>query len=291
MDIRNLNAGLAALLGVVVIGCSATVPTPGGEQKSGHPDEVGGKKAELRKAPALAKNIKNTIGMDLVLIPNGKFTMGWPKADLRLGENDDRDEHEVEITKAFYLGKYEVTKGEFAAFVRATSWANAGTGATDRHPVENVNCEDALAFCKWLSQLEGQKYRLPTEAEWEYSCHAGSNKRFCFGDNEDHELDQYAWYHGTDPEHKTHAVGQKKPNAWGLYDMHGNVWEWCQDRYSADYYKKSPRQDPQGPAAGIERVMRGGSCFNEANYCSAIFRNSVPSRRDFAIGFRVVCMP
>ena len=121
-----------------------------------------------------------------------------------------------------------------------------GFEQTDEHPVVNVSWNDALAFCRWLSKKEGKICRLPTEAEWEYACRAGSTTRYCFGDDAS-DLGEYAWY-GANSDRKTHPVGTKKPNAWGLYDMHGNAWEWCADGYDAEYYEKSPTDDPTGPA-------------------------------------------
>jgi formylglycine-generating enzyme required for sulfatase activity len=263
------------------------------------PDKDDTKKAKPAKAPAPApKEVENSIRMKLVLIPKGKFTMGSPAGEEdRLG---DEDEHEVEITRPFYLGKYEVTKGEFAEFVRDKgyktepekdgsrfTWRNA---QTDRHPVVYVSWNDAVAFCNWLGEREGNRYRLPTEAEWEYSCRAGTKTRFHSGDDEA-SLKKVANYFGNSGS-AARPVGSLEPNAFGLYDMHGNVWEWCQDWYGKDYYKESRKEDPEGPDAGASRVMRGGSCCCEPRHCRAASRNcSAPSRRYVDIGFRVVCVP
>ena len=134
-------------------------------------------------------------------------------------------------------------------------------------PVERVSWKAAVSFCTKLSafpeeQAAGRTYRLPTEAEWEYACRAGSTTDFCFGDAE-WGLDDYAWYEDNS-DHRTHPVGQKRPNAWGLYDMHGNVWEWCADWHDEAYYEASPVDDPQGPATGVDRVGRGGSWSESA---------------------------
>jgi formylglycine-generating enzyme required for sulfatase activity len=255
---------------------------------------------EKEKPPApLAKQITNSTGMKLVLIPPGKFIMGSPRTEIgRRHDIDDEHAHEVEITKPFYLGQYEVKVGEFTAFVTATgyrtegekardgngTWRNPGFTQTPRHPVVGVTWNDALSFCEWLSEQEGKTYRLPTEAEWEYSCRAGAQTRFSSG-NDEASLKKVAHYVGSRPQ-------TVQPNAFALYDMHGNVWEWCQDWYDKDYYRNSPKLDPQGPVTGTFRVMRGGSYYNEARHCRAAYRDCHPaSRRTNAVGFRVVCVP
>jgi formylglycine-generating enzyme required for sulfatase activity len=269
---------------------------------------------EEEKAPILlAKEITNSIHMKLVLVPAGKFVMGSPRTEV--GRLENESPHEVEITKPFYLGQYEVKVGEFAAFVaaldyktdaekvgskggrgwdakrkawvqkRGYNWWQNGLDQTGRHPVVNVSWNDAVAFCQWLSAKEGKTYRLPTEAEWEYSCRAGTTTRFHSGEEED-TLKTVAHY-------AKHKPGTPEANAWGLYDMHGNVWEWCQDWYDKDYYKTCPKQDPQGPVGGVVRVLRGGSFAEEAERCRAAYRSCVIASWDcsFDIGFRVVCEP
>src|SRR5262249_51384102 len=136
-----------------------------------------------------------------------------------------------------------------------TNWLNPGCAQNDEHPVVCVSWDDAVAFCNWLSNQEGTKYRLPTEAEWECSCRAGSKDRWCFGDNGG-ELLNYARIRSNSQFHPWPVAGLKE-NAWGLHDMHGNVWEWCQDKYDPNYYKTSPRKDPPGPSTGRGRVIRG----------------------------------
>src|SRR5262249_37756723 len=135
------------------------------------------------------------------------------------------------------------------------NWRNPGFEQTDDHPVVVVTRGDAQAFCDWLSKKEGRYYTLPTEAQWEYACRAGSRSRFSFGDNEG-QLPEHAWI-VSNSDHKTHPVGKKKPNAWGLFDMHGNAAEWCLDWYDRDYYARSPRNDPPGPLEGKNVVCRG----------------------------------
>ena len=172
---------------------------------------------------------------------------------------------------------------------------------TRRHPVENVSWNDAIAFCNKLSEREGLRpyyrsgaeeqsggdgYRLPTEAEWEYACRAGSTTRYSFGDDAA-SLGEFAWYDGNSGS-KTHPVGQKRPNAFGLYDMHGNVWEWCWDGYEERYYANSPTDDPLGPSQAAVRVIRGGSWDNDPRDARSANRSrGTPGDRDDDLGFRV----
>lgn len=265
-----------------------------------------------QKLPGLPPLV-NSIGMKLAPIPPGSFLMGSPPQEPGRRE-DEGPQHEVEITRPFYLGVHEVTVGQFKAFIQETryqtdaekgggafvrtpdgkwandpkaNWRNPGFDQTDEHPVVCVSWNDAQAFCHWLSAKEGKTYALPTEAQWEYSARAGSPSKFGFGDN-DKELTEYAWYY-VNSDYKTYPAGQKKPNAWGLYDMLGNAWEWCQDRYDKDYYKKSPKQAPEGPSAGGKRILRGGAWSYDLTYSRAAYRgSSVPSFRDDHGGFRVV---
>jgi formylglycine-generating enzyme required for sulfatase activity len=250
----------------------------------------------------------NSIDMKLEPIPAGKFQMGSPKGEEGRDDNE-APLHEVEITQPFYMGKYAVTRGQFRLFIQdekyhggkqyktdaekdgaAFTWENPRFMQTDEHPVVYVSWNDAVAFCEWLSQKEGKKYRLPTEAEWEYSCRAGTTTRYGFGDVES-QLKDYAWY-DKNSDRGTHSVGKKKANARGLYDMHGNVRQWCQDWYDKDYYTNRARQDPQGPGAGTDRVARGSSWSSEPRNCRAARRmGHKPDGRDNDLGFRVVRVP
>jgi formylglycine-generating enzyme required for sulfatase activity len=229
----------------------------------------------------------NSIGMAMLLIPAGEFTMGSPD-----GDSDEKPPHKVRITKPFWLGKCEVTVGQFRKFVAdskydaGTGWQTAFASQTDDHPVVNVSWDDAKAFCDWLTKKESKKYRLPTEAEWEYACRAGTQTQWSFGDNES-DLGTYAWFSGNSS-NQTHPVGQKQPNAWGLYDMHGNVWEWCADWYDSGYYGKSSANDPTGPEGGSSRVYRGGSWYPPAWDCRSASRLYYePGSRLYFLGLRV----
>jgi formylglycine-generating enzyme required for sulfatase activity len=218
----------------------------------------------------MTMDLGNGVKMMLVLIPAGKFTMG-----------EENDKHEVSISNPFYMGVTEVTQAQYEA-VMGTNPSNF-KGATN--PVEMVSWNDATEFCKKLSEQTRRAIRLPTEAEWEYACRAGTATAFSFGDA-DSALGDYAWYDANSGS-TTHPVGQKKPNAWGLYDMHGNVWERCADWW--EQYPKGPVTDPQGPASGAHRVIRGGSWGNNLNGCSAMHRaDDAPGNRGRNHGFRVV---
>ncbi len=270
--------------------------------------DVASREHERPENTELAKTFTNSLGMKFVLIPAGTFTMGsspqeidrclklidensWEKNHPLLSEGL---EHEVEITQPFYLGATEVTVGQFRQFVEANpqyevgdeTWRKPGFDQSDYHPVVWVSWTNAVDFCTWLSEKEGKKYRLPTEAEWEYSCRAGTKTRFSCGDEET-ELLRYAWI-GANSQRRTHPVGGLKRNPWGLFDMHGNVWEWCADWFDPEYYKRSLRQDPQGPENGERRVQRGGCWLDYGRNCRAAFRvNGAPGDRRDYVGFRV----
>ncbi|MGA2253030.1 MAG: formylglycine-generating enzyme family protein [Thermoguttaceae bacterium] len=153
------------------------------------------------------------------------------------------------------------------------------------------DCQEFLGKLNAKSAAGAGKFQLPSEAQWEFACRAGSTTKYYFGDDET-RLGEYAWY-GKNSDRKTHPVGEKKPNTWGLYDMHGNVWEWCQDWYDAGYYAKSPTDDPTGTATGSYRVSRGGCWINPAGVCRSAFHRGgyVPGRRDHFLGCRVSQVP
>jgi formylglycine-generating enzyme required for sulfatase activity len=236
------------------------------------------------------KMIANTIGVKMALIGPGSFVMGSTK-----GPGDERPAHRVKLTKGFYMGVTEVTQKQWESVMPDNPSRFKGG---DR-PVEKVSLEDCVKFCKLLTQKEiaqgklpkGAKYRLPTEAEWEYACRAGSKTKYCFGDSET-KLGEYAWYRENSG--RPHPVGTKKANAWGLFDMHGNVWERCGDAYGS--YSAGEAKDPTGGVPHTEwgpgriRIFRGGSWGSTAANCrSAVRNNCGPRVRQFSgVGFRLV---
>ena len=245
---------------------------------------------------AVGDPIENSIGMVLVPIPAGEFLMGGPEAGLNLARFYQSPQHQVTLTKPFLLGMHEVTQGQWQAVMGTTPWKGDESGKEgDGYPATCVKWDDAVKFCRQLSEKEGLEYRLPTAAQWEYACRAGTTTAYSFGDDAS-ELGEYEWYteNAADAEQAyAHIVGQKKPNPWGLYDMHGNVFEWCQD-WAGDYPSESVT-DPAGPSSGSIRVCRGGSWVSKAEWCRSSLRNgSPPSFGSTAYslhGFRVTCVP
>ena len=278
------------------------------------------------------REIKNSLGMKLVFIPPGKFTMGSPESEA--GREAQEVQHEVELTKGFYLGKHEVTVGEFKRFAAETkfqtdgerdgkgafgineagklsemhakfTWKSPGFDQTDNHPVVGISWSDAKAFCTWLSTKEKKIYRLATEAEWEYASRAGTQTAYAFGDNPEMlaengngaDATARARYPGwsigikaKDGHIFTAPVGQFKANAFGLYDMHGNVWEWCEDWYEPDIYPKDRKMDPTVPTTGKKKVQRGGGWSSDSNRlrsAARVGRDPVVYRGGY-LGFRVV---
>ena len=219
--------------------------------------------------------------LKLALIPAGKFLMGSP-GDEAGRDEDEGPPREVVISKPFYMGVHEVTQGQYEAVMGS----NPSKFVDAAKPVESVAWDEAVEFCKRLSRRTHRAVTLPTEAQWEYACRAGSKARFGFGDD-DRQLSTYARY-GQSAEVGTAAVGSKKPSAWGLFDMHGNVWEWCADWYASSYVNAAT-QDPTGPLSGQWRVLRGGSWVNTWEACRSAARNkSAPDVRYNGLGFRVV---
>src|SRR5262249_13518684 len=215
-------------------------------------------------------------GGELLLIPAGTFTMGDG------ADRPDETPHAVSVS-SFYLDRYPVTQELYEKIMGV----NPAKRKDPKSPVERTQWTDAVRFCNKCSELEGltpcydlntwecnfaaDGYRLPTEAEWEYACRAGSTGKYCFGDAEK-ELPQYAWLK-PHSQGKTHPVGQKQPNRWGLHDTHGNVWQWCNDWYSETYYAESPAENPRGPATGKMRVLRGGAWDSTAEKCRSAYRH------------------
>lgn len=305
--------------------------------------------------------MQDSVGLKLTLIPAGEFTMGGegtPEAVFKMFPHVERrwldaeaPRHVVRITKPFYMGKYEVTLGQYKMFLSDShyqldaqrdgrpNWGydaqgnarmsttfgplNTGWPQAADHPVVYVSWNDAVAFCKWLSKKEHATYRLPTEAEWEYTCRAGSSTRYSFGDDPEQlprfanaadrafqdklpnaflhfqkrannpsrtipfpfleRSDNYSW---------TAPVGSFGPNTFGVHDMHGNVSEWCSDWYSDGYYESSPAENPLGPKTGTARVVRGGSFYLPAVKLRSAYRDlAAPSFSVFYYGFRVLREP
>ena len=232
-----------------------------------------------------ANELVNTIGMEFVRIEAGTFQMGAPAR--RAGRSGNSSLHTVHISQPFYLGKYEVTQGQWRAVLGDNP--SHFTDCGDTCPVENVSWEDAQAFIRELNLREGgQAYRLPTEAEWEYATRAGTRTAYSFG-NRQSRLELYGWYRnnaGNTP----HPVGSKRPNEWGLYDLHGNVWEWVADWYGD--YPSGRVTDPQGPLSGTHRVIRGGGWRYEARDCRSASRGiGMPAFRSGYVGFRLARTP
>ena len=225
------------------------------------------------------KTFTNSLGMEFVLVPAGTFKMGSPP---ERGDTDERPVHQVTISKPLYMGKYEVTQGQWQTVMGNNPSLFPGN---PQRPVDQVTWDDVQSFVKKLNTLEGvQLYRLPTEAEWEHAARAGSPSIYSYG-NDPKQLGEYAWYRANS-ERRTHPVGQKKPNAWGLHDMLGNVWEWVQDWEGR--YPSGSVTDPKGPESGTYRMRRGCAWNNEANVCRVANRYSVVGFRDDFLGFRVV---
>jgi len=274
--------GLLLLMLLIAVGCDDSTET---EQPVEHP-------VEQPTEPA-KESITNTLDMTFNKIPAGTFLMGSPESEPY--REDVETQHKVTISKEFYMQTTVVTQGQWTAVMGTEPWKGhffsklLKEGAN--YPAVYVNWDEAVAYCKKLSKQEGNRYRLPTEAEWEYACRAGTETRWSFGDDEK-ELGDYAWYdeNATDiGEEYAHQVGLKKANAFGLYDMHGNVWEWCSDYYGADYYKQSPEKNPLGPTSGSSRVLRGGSWLNITRLTRSAFRfRYAADFRDFSGGFRLV---
>jgi formylglycine-generating enzyme required for sulfatase activity len=256
------------------------------------------------------KILINSLGMKLAHIPAGKFMMGSPASEAERDEGEIQ--HEVTISKPFYMGIYEVTQREYRLLMGAAVTRpifHDGRGGGPDHPMENLKWDQAVAFCRALSNLPGERkaghhYRLPTEAEWEYACRAGTTTPFSFGNPLSSKLANFNGnfpFGGADKGiylRKTAKVGSYPPNAWGLYDMHGNVAEWCSDFFDKDYYAKSAKVDPQGPAQGVlptdyngfYRVVRGGCWLDEGRACRSAYRfRAMPHDPYRLIGFRVVC--
>jgi len=240
---------IGAALAWALTGCGADPASSGNQGPS-------------RPVTEKAFTLPGDVRLDMVWVEPGRFTMGSPGSEPFRDPNEG-PQHQVTISKGFYLGKYEVTQRQWEGVMNTRPWSGqASVVDNPDHPAVYLSWDDAQAFIRRINAAEtAAVYRLPTEAEWEYACRAGSGARWSFGDQEG-RLRDYAWYDANATsagEDYAHRVGTRQPNPWGLYDMHGNVWEWTQDWYS-DYTLNS-QVDPRGPASGAQRVLRGGS-FN-----------------------------
>ena len=232
--------------------------------------------ASVQGPDKLVVSLGSGVKLNMIMVAAGEFTMG---------DNESKPSHPVKITRPFYLGQYEVTQKQWEAVM-----GNNPSRFTDASkPVERVSwydCQEFIAKLNIKAETDMGKYALPTEAQWEYACRAGSENKFCFGGDK-RKLLNYGW-HVNNSGSVTHPVGEKKPNAWGFYDMHGNVAEWCRDWYEPDYYEKSPTKDPVGPAAGTVRVVRGGFWGASAWRSRSAYRDhNSPRRFGRHLGFRL----
>jgi len=265
-------------------------------------DEQEKRIAEPEAPKYLTLDLGKGVTLKLALIPPGKFLMGSRISPVEMARRHGGNEviyannypqRKVTISKAFYLGVREVTQAQWRAVMRTEPWKDkeyAKSGAS--FPASYVSWDDANRFCKMLSEKTGKKIVLPTEAQWEYACRAGSKTAYCSGDDPS-GLGDYAWYCDNTKEigeEYAHATGQKKPNAWGLYDMHGNVWEWCRDWYDKDYYRKAKNVDPENTGETKFRVIRDGSWYAVPDFCRAATRSGhfADGQGYGCRGFRVV---
>jgi formylglycine-generating enzyme required for sulfatase activity len=256
-----------------------------------------------KSGPVAGKRFYRALVMEpptnMVFIPPGTFRMGSPEDEVdRL--DSEGPQTAVIISRGFWMGKYEMTQGEYLELtgINPSYFQPPNAPADTTRPVETVSWNDAIAYCRALTQREqaaeripaGSEYRLPTEAEWEYACRAWTSTRFSYGDDPGYtKLANYAWYSANSVS-QTHPVGQKLPNPWDLYDMHGNMWEWCQDWYGD--YPGGVAVDPQGSGLGSNRVIRGGNWLSSAGLCRSARRDGdAPGGQGNDIGFRAVLAP
>ncbi len=275
-----LSTTLVTLLLAFVLG-AATACGPGTAGYDWHSGEIQEHRStalmEEAKDSSRGKTISNSVGMHFVYIPPGSYLMGSPSDEA--GRTIDEEQHKVTLTHGYYVQTTEVTQKQWKAVM----------GSLPRHirkcseecPVERLSWEDAQTFIRKLNKLEGGNYyRLPTEAEWEYAARAGSITAFANGEITnaacgDTKMSDIGWYCGNSKSYPHHPVAQKEPNSWGIYDMHGSVWEWCSDWYGP--YPQGSVTDPSGPPEGIERVIRGGGLGDNARSCRSANRLSQAS--------------
>ena len=231
----------------------------------------------------LILDLGKDVTMKLALIPAGKFVMGSPKSEIGRN-NDEGPQHKVTISKPFYMGVTEVTQAQWKAMMEFIPWQDQTYAASgDNYAASCVSWYRANEFCDALSKKIGRTVLIPTEAQWEYACRAGSNTAYGFGDDAS-KLGDYAWYHDNTwkiGQKYAHQVGLKKPNAFGLYDMHGNVYEWCRDVYDATFYSTSKSVDPEHAINNTTRILRGGSWCNGPYLCRSACRDYCTHGRRF----------
>lgn len=255
---------LLVVLGVVVTAC--------------HRDKPEGKDDGL--PPALSVDLGGGTMMEFVLIPAGSFMMG---SEEYTGDGDESPVHPVQISQPFYLGRHEVTQAQWERLMKTNPSKFHGPAL----PVESVSWNDCQKFLTAFAQQTGKKIVLPTEAQWEYACRSGSTAPWSFSAKAE-DAPEYAWM-AENAAGTTHPVGQKKPNAWGLRDMHGNVWEWCSDWYAKHAYTDAASVDPAGPKSGESRVLRGGAWSDQPDGFRCAIRNcNGPDGANHGIGFRCV---
>ena len=279
---RSSNRMIVWLFVLLLSGCSLSKNQDTGLKIEERPEEKTTEKKATAVTDANREVMTNSIGMQFKRIPEGSFLMGSPM-DEKDREDDENPQHKVTLTQPFYLGVYEVTQEQYEKVMGVNPSEFKGA----KLPVERVSWDDAQDFCKKLSKREENMiYRLPTEAEWEYACRAGTKDAYYWGN---HSWGRHAWCK-ENGEGKTHEVGTRQPNAWGLYDMGGNVWEWCADWYAA--YPAGEQEDPKGAATGLRRVFRGGSWIIAPKYCRSANRSCLmPGVNYNSAGFRVVVIP
>jgi formylglycine-generating enzyme required for sulfatase activity len=336
MTVKLKSILAVVIVGLIVSGCAPSKPVTFYAQWPFDATEAAQRQGETATALGVPKEAALDLGkgvsMKLNLIPAGRFMLGSPNQE-KGRQQDESPLHEVRISTPFYMGASNVTRGQFAAFVKETGyktdvekggdvvvwdgfdlktvkgvpWNKPGFDQTDEHPVLCVSYNDAVAFCKWLSDKTGRAVKLPTEAQWEYAARAGTSTLYIWGDNPDGGK---GWCNGNDLTAKkkfsdkgeyfnwddgylyTSPVAKFKPNAFGLYDTHGNAAVWCGDWYDKDYYAKSPRTDPQGPAYGKTRVVRGGCWGHYPVHDRSAYRLGLEPANGFNyVGFRVVVLP
>ena len=277
-DYKNRILGLIFLLLVMVL-TTCESPIGGLNYKKDNPLH-----GDVDGSANSHQTYKNTIGMEFVFIEPGSFYMG----STALAIDGEQPVHKVTISQGFYMGKYEVTQGQWVE-IMGNNPSNSNRGIGENYPVSQISWNEVQTFITKLNEKEGgTKYRLPTEAEWEYCAHAGSaanNEGPYFG-NDETQLRNYAWY-STNSGNTSHEVGQKKPNAYGLYDMHGNVFEWVQDWFGS--YSTNAEINPQGPSSGLNRVIRSGSWRRDAiDVRSALRLGDPPDGYGEDSGFRLL---